>query len=124
METYYDPVLPSEGPEVPPLLPGLPHTSASACKELLLHVVIRGLLDGMLLQEKSFVMSKLFAIYCMYLGMSVETTAKIQALFYQGKLKGRTKALEAVLLGAHLRFGSNDEEDRPAVWGAWANPGI
>jgi hypothetical protein len=117
MLTYYEAPYVSQGPEVPPLLPGLPHTPASACRELLLHVVVRGLIDGLARGETYFVMSRRFLAFCMYIGLEPETAAKIQAMFLRKQITA--EPLEAILRGAYLRFGHDDDETRPAVWDSW-----
>jgi len=127
METYYQPALDemNSGPELPPMEPGLPNTETIACRELLLAVVVRGLLVGMSQGETSFVMGPQFVKYCLYIGLSPEATAKIQYLFYTGKLKGRAHELEVVMRGqGYIRNPDMDPELAPAAWQSWKSPAL
>jgi len=104
-----------EGPELPPMEPGLPHTSAEACKELLLNMLLRKLISD----DVAFVESDFFLITCMYLGLDAETAVKVRLMFYQGRLNiGR---LESALLGSYLRR-PDEGEGAPVIWQSWARP--
>ncbi|MFI5224206.1 MAG: hypothetical protein ACHQX3_08225 [Nitrospirales bacterium] len=98
-------------PDLPPMLPGLPNTPATNCRELLLQIIVRGLLDD----DVRFVESRQFLNMCMYVGLSPLMAARVRLKFYRGEID-RLK-LEGILYGAYIR--RSIPEDAPVMWASW-----
>lgn len=71
------------GPEVPPLLAGLPHTPLAACQELMLAIVVRGLEDG----DLKYITSPTFIHHLLYIGLDPDVALKVKIAYLQGKVQ-------------------------------------
>lgn len=84
----------SDGPEVPPLTPGLPHTPVDNLRELLLAAVTQGLSDD----DERFVCSPWFIHLCCYIGLDPDAALNVKIAYLRGEVDPKrltTKYLQA-----------------------------
>jgi hypothetical protein len=80
----------SPGPEVPPLLPGLPHTDIQSCKELMLAIVAQGLADD----DLDYVISPTFIHHLLYMGLDPDVALQIKIKYLRGEIDPRRIKLD------------------------------
>jgi|GEM_PF-3348430 len=98
----------SDGPEVPPLLAGLPHTPIEACRELMLAIVAQGLSDD----DEHYVCSPTFIHHCCYIGVDPDMALKIKIAYLRREID--PKNFTATRLHSE-RFADRAE----TAWKSW-----
>lgn len=86
-----------DGPEIPPLARGLPHTHDTSLKALWLNVLLSGLRDAHEGVERFWIGSDDFFIVCDYIGIDAVLAERISEMFWDGKLD--MKAISYALCG-------------------------
>lgn len=102
---------PSDGPEVPPLLAGLPHTPLIALQELMLAIVARGICDD----DCEYVCSPTFIHHCCYLGLDPDVAFRIKIAYLRNRI-GDIDSFFARATSTAPRF---DPQDAPVQWSSW-----
>lgn len=80
------PALPSEGPPVARLLPGLPNTPIENLRSLWVSVVLWGLRDAAAGKDREWVGSDDWYVTCEYAGIDEPVAEKISEMFWAGQL--------------------------------------
>ena len=72
----------SEGPTIPPLTAGLPHTPINACRELMLAIVAQAISD----KDLHFILSPTFIHYLCYIGVDPDTALDIKIKYLRREI--------------------------------------
>ncbi|RYF40702.1 MAG: hypothetical protein EOO27_47315 [Comamonadaceae bacterium] len=72
-----------EGPNVQPMREGLPDTPIDACRELMLAIVARGMID----QDLKYITSPVFIHHLLYVGLDPDAALNVKIAYLQGKVK-------------------------------------
>lgn len=73
----------NQGPEVPPLTTGLPHTPLSALQELMLAIVVQGLADD----DLDYVISPTFIHHLLYVGLDPDVALRVKIKYLRNEIK-------------------------------------
>lgn len=71
------------GPDLQPLLPGLPNTPLSACQELILAAVVQLMRD----EDLTYITSPVFIHHLLYIGLDPDAALQVKIAYLQGKVR-------------------------------------